>query len=979
LSVTRAAPAIFDRLPAMEHSAPMNTEIEDLPEDLRAPVSRWVEHLSDRYEEGIPEVFLPTVLRLVGISEFAAQTLLRHWPEICGRLEEFDTPVELAPLVAFASDIGESDASMDEVKAALRKRRNLQFLHILWREASGDASVGETLTALSETADQLLRAAADFAVRGMRERFGNVRDDDGETVPLVILGMGKLGGSELNFSSDIDIIFCYPESGESDGRKSLHAQEYFDRLSRRVVSLLDDVTADGFVFRTDTRLRPFGESGPPVVSFTALESYLLQHGRDWERYAYVKARVVGPQPTATIVRELFQNLISPFVYRRYLDFGVFESLREMYEMVSAEVQRRDLVDNVKLGPGGIREIEFIVQSFQLVRGGSRPELQSPALQSVLPLLVDGRAISRANANALIEAYSFLRRLENFIQAIRDKQTHELPTGAEDRARLCLAMGFEDWNALLAVLDKHRSFVTQQFEEIAFRGAEKDVDNSLRHRVDKLWEAAASVDVWQKTLEEAGFVDAKEIASDIIAFQSARQTRQLRAKASDRLQEFIPRLLGLAREKDRSAIAVSRVLGVLEKILRRSAYLALLNENRLAAERLVDPCERSAYIADEIARHPVLLDELLDPALLEGPVSKDELRAEFAGRLRGDADDDSEVRMELLAQFQRASMFRIAVADFNGSLPIMKVSDSLTFLAEAVLEEALATAWRDLVLKYGAPHYEVDGERHAAGFGIVAYGKLGGLELSYGSDLDIVFLHDSKGTSQTTDGDKSIDNAIFFQRLVRRLVHFLTTHTNSGVLYEIDTRLRPSGRKGMLVSNTEAFERYQDENAWTWEHQALLRARSVAGSAAVGKEFERIRAETLTNRVNLDTLRNDVLDMRSRMRKELDKSNATQFDLKQGVGGVGDIEFLVQYLVIKHVREDSSVIEFSDNIRQLDALIESGAVTADTAAELQEIYRQYRLRQHHLALNDEPPIVATSEFVAERAAVSKVWNHFFETE
>ena len=535
------------------------------------------------------------------------------------------------------------------------------------------------------------------------------------------------------------------------------------------------------------------------------------------------------------------------------------------------------------------------------------------------------------------------------------------------------MGFDDWNRLVDTLDDHRAVVTRHFDDIAARDGPRD--DSLRQAMSKLWEQRSTAEAWRQTLDDAGYSEAARIAAILVAFQDAPATRKVGAKAGDRLQEFIPRLLLLSREKGNPATALERCLSVIEKVLRRSAYLALLNENWLATERLVSLCERSAYIADEIARFPMLLDELLDPDLLTGPIGKAELQAELDERLRGE-ELAGEARMEGLVQFQRATMFRVAVADFNGTLPIMKVSDSLTFLAEVVLAEALSTAWCDLVDKHGAPSHVVDGERRATGFGIIAYGKLGGLELSYGSDLDIVFLHDSKAEAQTTDGDKPLDNAVFFSRLVRRLVHYLSTYTNSGLLYEVDTRLRPSGRKGLLVTSTDAFERYQDENAWTWEHQALLRARPVAGNAIIGREFDRIRDETLTHRVRLETLRNDVLEMRARMRKELDRSDAEHFDLKQGRGGIGDIEFLVQYLVLRKAGEHKALIEYTDNIRQLDALAACGEIAQRDATDLQEIYRQYRRCQHHLVLNDEPAIVAAAQFPQERDRASRAWDDYF---
>ncbi|MDH3619739.1 MAG: bifunctional [glutamate--ammonia ligase]-adenylyl-L-tyrosine phosphorylase/[glutamate--ammonia-ligase] adenylyltransferase, partial [Gammaproteobacteria bacterium] len=867
-------------------------------------------------------------------------------------------------------DIGNSEASVGDVQSQLRRYRNQFMLHVVWREVFGVASLDETLASLSLLADRLLDAACQYAEKSLLPRYGVVRDAAGSKVPLVVLGMGKLGGRELNFSSDIDLIFLYPEAGDTDGPKKVSAQEYFGRMTRQVIALLDETTVDGFVFRIDTRLRPFGDSGPPVVSFGALESYLLQHGRDWERYAYVKARIVGPHPGDAIAGELYRDLIQPFVYRRYIDFGVFESLREMHAMIAAEVKRRELQDNVKLGPGGIREAEFIVQSLQLVRGGSEPALQSRELQKVLPLLVNNRGLSEEGAHGLREAYRFMRRLENFIQAIRDRQTHELPADEADRARLCLAMGCPDWKSLSTAIDVHRSVISSQFEEVAFR--ESSAETPLRKLVERAWSTGADEAAWGALLEQEGVGNADKIAKALFDFANDTATRQIDTSSTERLQRFIPLLVSEVVQSERPLRAVTRTLSIVERILRRSAYLALLNENSGALARLVDLCARSHYIADQIARYPVLLDELLDPRLYSEAVTKDELAAELAERLAGD-DADSEACMKIIGQFHRSMMFRIAVADFNGQLPIMKVSDGLTWLAEAVLEEVLRVAWRDLAERHGVPTYRANDVRHEAGFGIIAYGKLGGLELSYGSDLDIVFLHDSTGTKQMTDGDKPLDNALFFSRLVRRLVHFLTTQTGSGQLYEIDTRLRPDGGKGLLVTSTDAFERYQEENAWTWEHQALLRARAVAGSAAVAAEFERIRRETLIGRVRRDQLRDDVVSMRQRMRKELDGSNRSRFDLKHGRGGIGDIEFLVQYLVLDRAQEKPDVIFYSDNIRQLDALTAAGCIDQSVGDALQDAYRDYRLRQHHLVLDDQPPLVAVDEFEEQRAFVAKTWD------
>ena len=951
-----------------------SSAIASLPGELRGVASRWFERFDAEIgAECLPQEIVAPLSRLVAISDFAGNVALREWSFLCDHWRTFSKPPSKEALKRFASVCATSSASVEEIKRDLRQFRNRQMLHALWRESTGLADLDETLSSLSVLADGLLSAACAYAQNHVRERFGRVLDASGEPVPMVMLGMGKLGGRELNFSSDVDLIFLYTREGKSDGKRSLSAQEYFARLSRQVVALIDEVTADGFVFRVDTRLRPFGDSGPPVVSFAALESYLLQHGRSWERYAYVKARIVGAGPDAKVADELFATVILPFVYRRYLDYGVFESLRKMHALIAVEVQRRELAGNIKLGPGGIREIEFIVQSLQLVRGGSHPELQGAELQSVLPRLVGSRGLSRTAADQLLLAYRFLRRVENYIQAIRDQQSHDLPSDKLDQARLTLAMGYSTWKALSADVARYRHGVTQQFDAIAFRDSEGADDDLLRQRLSDLWERQADCEQWAHALTEEQYEDAEDLARQITTFQDAPATLKTDATSRRRLQSFVPQLLTVIRESSDGLVALTRTFAIVDQILRRSAYVALLNENRLAMRRLVGLCESSAYIAEQIARFPVLLDELLDPGIDTERVEKVELSSELKDRLGLVHDRDSETQMETLAQFQRANLFRIAVADVNGNLPLMKVSDSLTYLAETVLEHALGVAWEDLTASHGNPCYELEGETCVAGFGVIAYGKLGGLELSYESDLDLVFLHDSRGSGQVTDGDKPIENAMFFARLVQRLVHFLTTRTSSGVLYEVDTRLRPSGRSGLLVTSTDAYERYQEENAWTWEHQALLRARPVAGSPDVAKEFARIRSETLKDRVRRDSLGQDVREMRERIRTEHDRSDSGVFHLKQGSGGIGDIEFIVQYLVLLHADREPSVFHFTDNIRQLEALAKAGCIGDGSATELQDIYRRFRQQLHRMALNGQPPLVAADEFSTERNIVISAWD------
>lgn len=945
----------------------VNAAIDALPGPLHASVTSWTERFIGEQPDAAAGFLAaaesrPDLWRLVAASEFAAKTLLREWPWFHERVLPGAGEDAVAVTIA-------TDAAEDEARRALRQVRNRHLLRILWQDLSGEVCVDDSLRSLSELADALIEAAVQHAAQRLGERFGRPRDDSGQERSLLVLAMGKLGGRELNFSSDIDLIFLYSGDGETDGARRLSAQEYFARFARHIVGLLDEVTADGFVYRVDTRLRPFGDSGPPVVSFGALESYLLRHGRDWERYAYVKARVIDTGAPADTVRELLTGVIEPFVYRRYLDYGVFEALREMKSLIAAETRRRQLADNLKLGPGGIREIEFIVQSLQLVRGGGDRKLRSPGLKPALERLVRTRSLRADAAHVLEDAYGFLRRMENFVQALRDQQAHDVPTDTRDQARLGLAMGYPSWPALSRDLEEHRRQVERRFMAIAFRGG----NDPAGPDVTALWHAGATVDEWLPALEAEGLREAGDLAGRLVGFRQSTEVRQVGKTGGERLGRFVPALLLALKDREHPALVAERVLSIVGQILRRSAYVALLNENPLVLERLVGLCDRSAWLTEEIARHPLLLDELLDPRLYTASLTREDMQEEHDRRFEGLAGSDSERQIETLCQFQRALLFRIAVADISGALPIMQVSDRLTELAEIVVESTLTIAWDDLVARHGRPQCTVDGRRRDAGFGVVAYGKFGGMELSYSSDLDLVFLHDSTGGDQQTNGGKSLDNNVFFARLVRRLVHFLTARTPAGFLYQVDTRLRPSGRSGLLVTSLEGFERYQEDNAWTWEHQALLRSRPVAGSAKVCREFERIRGETLKSRVRRDRLRDDVVGMRAKMREQLDRSGSGRFDLKQGAGGIGDIEFLVQYLVLANAGEHPALLHYSDNIRQLGVLGAAGCLPEADVNRLQQVYRDYRLRLHHLVLDEKPPLVGEDEFPDERRFVVKAWD------
>jgi glutamate-ammonia-ligase adenylyltransferase len=954
----------------------IDTTIAELPAELQQVVAKWTDRFAQQSAE-LPgrRLDLETLLRLVATSDFAGKVLLREWDWFQSALSASDLsgPPRAEILREFVEELCSADTDTEGIKSRLRRFRNRQLVHVLWRTIAGPADLRESLASLSDLADGLIQAAASIAGRELAARFGQPRNHDGQPIPLVVLAMGKLGGSELNFSSDVDLVFLYREEGETDGSRSLSAHEYFTRQTRQIVALLEEVTADGFVYRVDTRLRPFGASGPPVTSFASLESYLLQHGRGWERYAYIKARVVSPASDQATIQELMNDIVEPFVYRRYLDYGVFESLRDMKALISAEVRKRELASNIKLGPGGIREIEFITQSLQLVRGGGDQALRSPELQKVLPALASKKGLASSTVGELLEAYQFMRKLENAMQAIHDRQTHEMPRDTVEQQRLALALNYDSWQALADDLDKRRQLVSRHFDDLLFSAEEEPAQSSLAGELMALWESGASARQWQEVLQANEYRQDEMLAGTVTKFAAESMKRQLDKTAERRLDRFMPLLLLQLRDRQYPDQVLERILRIIGQIMRRSAYVSLLIENPAVLGRLVGLCEKSAYLAQEIARYPLLLDELLDSRLHSAVITAASMRDDLDQRIKGSDDADSERQIEILGQFQRASLFRIAVADHSGNLPIMKVSDRLTELAEIVLVRALEIAWSDLTKKHGVPTCTTEQGTRRAGFGVIGYGKLGGMELSYRSDLDLVFLHDSSGQKQETDGESPLENSMFFGRLVRRLTHFLTTQTPSGALYEVDTRLRPSGRSGLLVSTVEGFERYQDDNAWTWEHQALLRSRPVAGSAVIAREFERIRSETLRHRVRRDTLLEDVLSMRAKMRKQLDKSSERDFDLKQGAGGIGDIEFLVQYLVLKNAAEHPAVIHYPDNIRQLGTLGAAGCLPESDVVRLQEIYKAYRLCLHRLALDEKPPLVSNDEFPEEREFVARIWQ------
>ncbi|MDY7220360.1 bifunctional [glutamate--ammonia ligase]-adenylyl-L-tyrosine phosphorylase/[glutamate--ammonia-ligase] adenylyltransferase [Denitrificimonas sp. JX-1] len=864
----------------------------------------------------------------------------------------------------------------------LRKYRNRQQVRIIWRDLMRQSELGETCRDLSAMADACTDLAYQWLYSQHCQQFGTpIGRYSKQPQHLVVLGMGKLGAYELNLSSDVDLIFSYPEGGETEGAKrSLDNQEFFTRLGQKLIKALDTITVDGFAFRVDMRLRPYGSSGPLVFSFIAIEQYYQNQGRDWERYAMIKARVVAGDQNAgaSLLR-----ILRPFVYRRYLDFSAIEALRSMKQLIQQEVRRKDMEDNIKLGSGGIREVEFIAQAFQLIHGGRDLSLQQRPLLNILDTLAAQGYMPSSDVTELKDAYRFLRYTEHALQAIADMQTQSLPDTPQEQIRLACIMGFDDWTTFLGQLMYWRKRIEHHFRGVIADPDEDEDDCIIGGEWLPVWEDTIAIDSIYRQLEDAGYADSKLAWQRIVQLREGSQVRAMQRLGRERLDAFMPRFLSQAVEHDNPDLVLERVLPLIEAVARRSAYLVLLTENPGVLLRVISLCAASPWIAEQLTRFPALLDELLNEGRLYSPPQAPELTAELREHLLRIPEEDVEQQMNALRHFKLAHRLRVAASEIAGTLPLMKVSDYLTWLAEAILEQVQHLVWNEMVRKHGLPK-RLDGSPSELDFIVVGYGKLGGIELGHGSDLDLVFIYDCDPLAES-DGPRPIDGAQFYTRMGQRIISMLTTRTTAGGLYDVDMRLRPSGDSGLLASSLSAFERYQEEHAWTWEHQALIRARVLVGSPKLAQEFNQVRLNILGRQRDLSTLREAVSEMRAKMRHN-HGSKTTQgglspnafnaempFDLKQDAGGIVDIEFMVQYAVLAWSWQYPQLVTYTDNIRILDGLAAENLFSAHHVRMLQEAYKAYRAAAHRLALQKQQGVVEGNLFVDERHSVMDVWQ------
>jgi glutamate-ammonia-ligase adenylyltransferase len=803
---------------------------------------------------------------------------------------------------------------------ALREVRRTAMMHLVTRDLSGLADLGEvmqTATALAENSVRFALSHLDDALSAAHGRPAGA--ESGAAQHLYVIGMGKLGGRELNVSSDIDLIFLYPEEGRTSGGRPLTAHEYFTRLGRKLINALAQYTADGHVFRVDMRLRPYGDSGPLAMSFAMLETYLLTQGREWERYAWVKAREITGRPT----QELAQ-LITPFVYRRHLDFSAFASLRELHAQIRAEVARRELHDNIKLGPGGIREIEFVAQVFQIVRGGRDADLRLRPTLAALARLAERNLLPAQAVEELCAAYVFLRNLEHRLQYLEDQQTQMLPASAEDRALIARAMGYGDATAFGEALERHRAAVTRQFEAV-FAGAASE---AAEHPLSALWRGSLDDDKALAHLLAMRYENPAVTLTRLREFREGPLYRRMSASTQARVDRLVPRLLEVAAAFERPGQTLERLARVVESIGRRESYLALLLEYPAALERLAGLAAASPWAADYLARHPMLLDELIAPDAITAP-DWPALGTRLAAEL--DAADGIERQMDLLRHFKQVQTMRLLTQDLAGTLPLETLSDHLSDLACLILQQVLRLAWGHMRTRH----------RPDPLFAVVGYGKLGGKELGYASDLDLIFLYDDPHPEAPEN----------YARLAQRMNTWLTSFTPAGILYDTDLRLRPDGASGLLVSRLDAFAQYQRSKAWVFEHQALTRARFVAGDPDIGRRFEQLRVEILRLLRDLPQLRQEVAAMRARMLEGHPNASGL-FDIKHDRGGIVDVEFIVQYLVLGYAHAHAELTGNIGNLALLRVAGRLGLIGSDAAEAVHHSYREFRRMQHALRLQGE---------------------------
>ncbi|MEJ5138043.1 MULTISPECIES: bifunctional [glutamate--ammonia ligase]-adenylyl-L-tyrosine phosphorylase/[glutamate--ammonia-ligase] adenylyltransferase [Acinetobacter] len=894
-------------------------------------------------------------------SQYAEQVLSLHQAtlEHDYAIDQFQQSLSTAQIQQLVYDHLVNILDENTWMKVLRILRARLMFRWIWQDANQLTNVVKLTRELSDFADACIVAAKDFARIPLLAKHGEPMGYNGKLQDLIVIGMGKLGAQELNLSSDIDLIFAFDEQGESNGRKCIDVQQFCILWGQKLIYLLDHITADGFVFRVDMRLRPWGDGSALAISHVALEKYLSQHGREWERYAWIKARIItGGQDGDSLL-----DMTRPFVFRKYVDYTAFEAMREMKAMIEREVARRNIADDIKLGAGGIREVEFIVQVFQLIYGGAKLELQDRQCLVSLKHLGEAGLLDHQSVEDLEDAYLFLRRVEHAIQALNDQQTQSLPTEPELRQRIIDTLGFDDWDAFIDFLNQKRSKVTFQFEHLI---KEKGLDSPIE-----------SFSQLESQLNEILDSNAQNLIHE---FWYGHAIKKLPAKAVQRLKEFWPHLVEAVLQSNSPQVALMRLMPLVESVMRRTVYLVMLIESKGALQRLVKMATVSPWICEELTHYPVLLDEFLsmDFELPRRDYLEDSLRQQLL-RIEIDQVED---QMRVLRLFKKSNVLTVAASDVLAESPLMKVSDALTDIAEVSVIATLNLAYQTVAKRHGYP-VDAEGLRcsldHMA-YAVIGYGKVGGIELGYGSDLDLVFIH-YMDEQADTDGQKAISGFEFAMRVAQKFMSLMTTQTLDGRVYEIDTRLRPSGEAGLLVTSLKAFEQYQLKSAWLWEHQAIVRARSIAGEQSLRAKFEELRCRVLTLPREEETVRKEVLNMRQKMKDHLGSSKDQKkdgiFHLKQDAGGIVDIEFMAQYVVLAWSGTNPDLAHYSDNVRILEDAAKAGCLSSDDVSALIQAYLSERAESHRLALANHNMQVSAADWHDTREVVCKLWQRLID--
>mgnify|MGYP001810377757 CR=1 FL=1 len=829
------------------------------------------------------------------------------------------------------------------LKQQLRRLRQQVLLRIIVRDLNGLANFHEVVQTTSALAEVTLQQAISFHTTELSKQYGMPRGQDGEVQSLIVVGMGKLGGAELNVSSDIDLIFAYEQEGETDGGQVISNQEFFTKLGKKVIAALDDITEDGFVFRVDMRLRPFGSEGALVSCLDALEDYYQNYGREWERYAWIKGRVVaGPS-------QALSNVLKPFVFRKYLDFNAYASMRDLKVQIQRDVMQRGLEDNIKLGRGGIREVEFVAQVFQLIRGGQDTELQVKPTLQVLELLAQKRMLPPEAVAQLTEGYIYLRNVEHRLMYIDDQQTQDLPKSEESRQRLIMMMGLESWGEFLAQLNHHRAIIQAHFDATF-----SDAGHQALEQETAIWQGTIEKLAALDYLTGLGYQDAAETYQRLQALHGSSRYKQLPEQSKFRFDKLMPMVIQQSAETQSPDVALLRSIILLESICRRASYLALLAEFPESLQLVIKLCGASPWLAQYLTAHPILLDELLDTQTLYDAPDFTAMQAELTKKMQALAGD-TEAQMDTMRHFKNAAVLRFAAQDIGGLLALETLSDYLSALAELILQVSLQVIWPTLKFKH----------QDTPQFAIIGYGKLGGKELGYVSDLDIIFLYE----------DAHPDASDNYARFAQRINNWFNSLTNAGLLYETDLQLRPDGNSGLLVSSVNAFEEYQLRKAWVWEHQAISRARFVAGDVQVGLRFSAIRDKVLMQVRDPQTIMQEVTQMREKMRAS-HPPKPELFDVKHDKGGIIDVEFMVQYLVLLHAHAHPQLLGNIGNIGLLHLLAELGMVDAMLAEDVASAYRTYRKIIHSEKLQAKDARVPLVEIQPHQTAVVTLWQQLF---